>query len=62
MEQPTGGVTSLTAGDDATGQEVVSVTARVRWQFQQDDAGRSEPLPVILDGYHLAKQVGELMG
>jgi hypothetical protein len=85
VEQPTGGFTYLTAGIDATGQEVVSGTARVRWQFQQDYAGRSAPLPVvaitdgartirrqltelfgqpvpvILDWYHLDKKVGELM-
>ena len=85
VEQPTGGFTYLTAGVDATGQEVVSGTARVRWQFQQDYAGRSAPLPVvaitdgaktirrqlaelfgqpvpvILDWYHLDKKVGELM-
>jgi hypothetical protein len=85
VEQPTGGYTSLTAGVDATGQEVVSGTERVRGQFQQDYAGRSEPLPVvaitddartmrrqlaelfgqpvpvILDWYHLDKKVGELM-
>jgi hypothetical protein len=47
VEQPTGGFTYLTPGVDATGQEVVSGTARVRWQFQQDYAGRSEPLPVV---------------
>src|SRR3989441_9915582 len=35
VEQPTGGFTYLTAGVDATGQEVVSGTERVRWQFQQ---------------------------
>jgi len=85
VEQPTGGFTYLTAGINAMGQEVVSGTARVRWQFQQDYAGRSEPLPVIaitdgartirrqlaelfdqpvpviLDWYHLDKKVGELM-
>jgi hypothetical protein len=85
VEQPTGGFIYLTAGVDATGQEVVSGTARVRWQFQQDYAGRSEPLPVvaitdgartircqlaelfgqpvplILDWYHLDKKVRELM-
>jgi hypothetical protein len=85
VEQPTGGFTYVTAGIDATGQEVVAGTARVRGQFQQDDAGRSEPLPVvaitdgartmrrqltelcgqpvpvILDWYHLDKKVGELM-
>ena len=85
VEQPTGGFISLTAGVDATGQEVVSGVARVRWQFQHDYAGRSEPLPVvaitdgartirrqlaelfgqpvpvILDWYHLDKKVGELM-
>jgi hypothetical protein len=85
VEQPTGGCTYLTAGSDATGQEVVSGTARVRWQFQPDYAGRSAPLPVvaitdgartirrqlaelcgqpvpvILDWYHLDKKVGELM-
>jgi hypothetical protein len=84
VEQPTGGVPSLTAGVDAMGQEVVSGTARVRWQFQHDYAGRSAPLPVvaitegartircqlaelcgqpvpvILDGYHLDKKGGEL--
>ena len=47
VEQPTGGFISLTAGVDATGQEVVSGVARVRWQFQHDYAGRSEPLPVV---------------
>src|SRR4029434_8273941 len=47
VEQPTGGFTYLTAGIDATGQEVVSGTARVRGQFQQDYAGRAEPLPVV---------------
>jgi hypothetical protein len=86
VEQPTGGFTYLTAGVDAMGQEVVSGTARVRWQLQQDYAARSEPLPVIaitdgartirrqlaelfgqpvpviLDWYHLDKKVGELMG
>src|SRR6266487_7187973 len=85
VEQPTGGFTYLTAGVDAMGQEAVSGTARVRWQFQQDYAGRPEPLPVvaitdgaktircqlgelfgqpvpvILDWYHLDKKVGELM-
>src|SRR5437016_7931140 len=85
VEQPTGGFTYLTAGVDATGQEVVSGTERVRWQFQQDYAGRSAPLqvvaitdgartirrqlaelfgqpvPLILDWYHLDKKVGELM-
>ena len=85
VEQHTGGFTYLTAGVDATGQEVVSGTERVRWQFQQDYAGRSEPLqviaitdgartirrqlaelfsqpvPVILDWYHLDKKVRELM-
>jgi len=85
VEQPTGGFTYRKGGIDATGQEVVSGTARVRWQFQQDYAGRSEPLPVvaitdgartirrqlaelfdqpvpvILDWYHLDKKVGELM-
>jgi hypothetical protein len=86
VEQPTGGFTSLTAGVDATGQEVISGTARVRWQLQQDYADRPKPLPivaitdgartirrqlvelfgqpvpVILDWYHLDKKVGELMG
>ena len=47
VEQPTGGFTYLTAGVDATGQEVVSGTERVRWQFQQDYGGRAEPLPVV---------------
>jgi hypothetical protein len=86
VEQPTGAFTYLTAGVDAMGQEVVSETARVRWQLQQDYAARSEPLPivaitdgartirrqlaelfgqpvpVILDWYHLDKKVGEVMG
>jgi hypothetical protein len=86
VEQPTGGFTYLTAGIDAMGQEAVAGIERVRWQFQQDYAGRSEPLPVvaitdgartirrqlaelfgqpvpvILDWYHLDKKVGELMG
>src|SRR5262249_27914410 len=86
VEQPTGGFTYVTAGIDATGQEVVSGMACVRRQFQQDYGGRSEPLPVvaitdgartihrqlaelfdqpvpvILDWYHLDKKVGELMG
>ena len=34
VEQPTGGFTYLTAGIDATGQEVVSGTARVRESIQ----------------------------
>src|SRR6266581_3745644 len=74
------------AGIDATGQEVVSGTDRVRGQFRQAYAARTEPLPVvvitdgsrtircqlaelfgqpvpvILDWYHLDKKVGELMG
>ena len=86
VEQPTGGFPYLTAGIDAMGQEVVAGIERVRWQFQKDYAGRSEPLPVvaitdgartirrqlaelfgqpvpvILDWYHLDKKVGELMG
>jgi len=86
VEQPTGGFTYLTAGIDVMGQEVVAGIERVRWKFQQDYAGRSEPLPVvaitdgartirrqlaelfgqpvpvILDWYHLDKKVGELMG
>jgi len=73
------------AGIDATGQEVVSETERVRWQFRQAYAARTEPVPVvaitdgartircqlaelfdqpvpvILDWYHLDKKVGELM-
>ena len=64
---------------------MVSGTTRVRGQFQEDYAGRAEPLPVvaitdgartirrqltelfgqpvplILDGYHLDKKVGELL-
>jgi hypothetical protein len=47
VAQPTGGFPYLTAGIDATGQEVVSGTTRVRGQFQQDYAGRSEPLQVV---------------
>ena len=47
VEQPTGGFTYLTAGIDAMGQEVVAGIERVRWQFQQDYTGRSEPLPVV---------------
>jgi hypothetical protein len=65
VEQPTGGFTSLTAGVDATGQEVVSGTARVRGQFQHDYAGRSEPLPVvaITDGARTMRcQLAELCG
>jgi hypothetical protein len=65
VEQPTGGFTSLTAGVDATGQEVVSGTARVRWQFQHDYAGRSGPLPVvaITDGARtIRRQLAELFG
>ncbi len=34
VEQPTGGSTYLTAGVDATGQEVISGTARVRWRLE----------------------------
>jgi hypothetical protein len=84
VEQPPGGFTSLTAGVEAMGQEVVSGTARGRGQFEQDSAGRSEPLPVVartdgaktircqwaelcgqpvpvlLDWYHLDKKGGEL--
>jgi hypothetical protein len=65
VEQPTGGFTYLTAGVDATGQEVVSGTERVWWQFQQDYAGRSEPLPVIAitDGARtIRRQLAELFG
>jgi hypothetical protein len=65
VEQPTGGFTYLTAGIDATGQEVVSGTARVRGQFQQDYAGRSAPLPVvaITDGARtIRRQLTELFG
>ena len=47
VEQPTGGFTYLTAGIDVMGQEVVAGIERVRWKFQQDYAGRSEPLPVV---------------
>ena len=47
VAQPTGAFTSLTAGIEAMGQEVVAGRERVRWQFQQDYAGRSEPLPVV---------------
>src|SRR3989475_10076648 len=63
VAQPTGGFTSLTAGIDARGQEVVSGTERVRWQFQQDYAGRSAPLPVvaITDGARtIRRQLAEL--
>jgi hypothetical protein len=44
---------------------VVSGTARVRWQCQQDYAGRSEPLPVvaITDGARtIRRQLAELCG
>ncbi len=85
LEQPTGDFSYLMAGIDATGQEVVSETERVRWQFRQAYAARTEPVPVvaitdgartircqlaelfdqpvpvILDWYHLDKKVGELM-
>src|SRR4029434_3812953 len=64
VEQPTGGFTYLTAGIDTTGQEVGSGTARVRGQFQQDYAGRSEPLPVvaITDGARtIRRQLAELV-
>ena len=85
VEQATGGFLYLMAGIDATGQEMISATDRVRWQFQQDYGERTEPLPVvaitdgartircqlaevfgqpvplILDWYHLDKKVGELM-
>jgi hypothetical protein len=47
LAQPTGGGITLTAGGDATGREVVSGVARVRWQFQPASAGRSAPLPVV---------------
>ena len=47
VAQPTDGFPSLTAGIDARGQEVVAGIERVRWQFQQDYTGRSEPLPVV---------------
>jgi hypothetical protein len=47
VEPPTGGVTALTAGGEATGQEVSLGTARGRWQRQQDAAARSEPLPRV---------------
>ena len=47
VEQPTGGCTYLTAGIEAPGQEGVLGTARGRWQFPPDDAGRAAPLPVV---------------
>jgi hypothetical protein len=51
QEQAPGGLLSLMAGIDATGQEVVSATDRVRWQCQQGDGERSAPLPVGDDGW-----------
>ena len=65
VEQPTGGSTYLTAGVDATGQEVISGTARVRWRLEQDYAGRSEPLPIVVitDGARtIRRQLAELFG
>ena len=65
VEPPTGGFTYLTAGIDATGQEVISGTARVRWQLQQDYTDRSEPLPIvaITDGARtIRRQLVELFG
>jgi hypothetical protein len=65
VEQPTGAFTYLTAGIEARGQEVVAGTARVRWQFQQDYGGRSEPLPVVAstDGARtMRRQLAELCG
>jgi len=85
VERATGGFEYLTAGIAAPDEEVVSATARVRRQVQQDYNGRDAPLPVvvisdgaktircqlaalfgqpvplILDWYHLEKKVGELM-
>jgi hypothetical protein len=65
VERPPGGFTYLTAGIDAMGQEVVAGIERVRWQFQQAYAGRSEPLPVvaITDGARtIRRQLAELFG
>lgn len=65
LEQPTGDFSYLMAGIDATGQEVVSGTERVRCQFRQAYAGRSEPLPVvaITDGARTIRcQLAELFG
>jgi hypothetical protein len=62
---PPGGCPSLTAGVAATGQEVVSGTARVRWQCQRDDAGRAEPLAVVAStegARTMRRQVAELCG
>jgi hypothetical protein len=47
LEQPPGAFSYRMAGIDATGQEVVSGTERVRCQFRQVYAGRSAPLPVV---------------
>src|SRR5438874_5443609 len=47
VAQPTGGFTYLTARVDATGPALVSGTARLRSQFQQDYTGSAEPLPVV---------------
>ena len=65
VEPPTGGVTALTAGGEATGQEVSSGPARGRWQRQQDSAARSEPLPRVArtDGARtMRRQWVELLG
>ena len=85
VERATGGFEYLTAGIAAPGEAVVSASARVRRQLQQNYGGRDAPLPVvvisdgaktircqlaelfaqpvplILDWYHLEKKVGELM-
>ena len=85
VERATGGFEYLTAGIAVPDGEVVSATARVRRQLQQDYSGRDTPLPVvvisdgaktircqlaalfgqpvpvILDWYHLEKKVWEMM-
>ena len=48
VERATGGFEYLTAGIAAPGEAVVSATARVRRQLQQDYGGRDAPLPVVV--------------
>jgi hypothetical protein len=48
VERATGGFESLTAGVAAPGEAVVSATARVQRQWQQDDGGREAPLPIVV--------------
>jgi hypothetical protein len=52
LAPPPGDFRSLMAGSEAPGQEVVSETARVRWQGRPAAAARPAPLPVgaITDG------------